>query len=113
LRKSEIEKFRNYTFDTISFIPKLLIFRAFTNSCSKYLTSFTWFTIPCSWIPNCFIRARSTLSTIKVWIYLWTRLTDTTGDAIDLIFTTIFAFILVVVEIVRMIAWDTKSAIEE
>jgi hypothetical protein len=40
-------------------------------------------------------------------------LTDTTGDAIDLVFSTIFAFILVEVEIVRMIAWDTKTAIEE
>lgn len=113
LSKTEIEEFRDHAFDTVSLIPKSLLFWALTVACSKYFSSLAGLAVPSCWIPHSLVRAGRTLGTIEVRICLRTSLADLTGDAVDLVFTAVFALVFVEVVIVGVVAWSAKSAIEE
>jgi hypothetical protein len=113
LGEREIEEFRDHTLDTVSLIPKSLLCRTLAASCIKYLPSFAGLTVPGCWVPHSLVGAWGTLGAVEVRIGLRAGLADLTGDAVDLVFTAVFAFVFVEVVIVGMVAWNAKTSIEE
>lgn len=76
-------------------------------------TTLAGFTVAAVWIPHRSLRADITFLAIEVWGLFWAVHTFLLGNAVDLIMRADLANLLSEVEVVRMVALDADSTVEE
>lgn len=87
--------------------------RALTGLIEHNHTTLAGFTVAAVWIPHRSLRADITFLAIEVWGLFWAVHTFLLGNAVDLIMRADLANLLSEVEVVRMVALDADSTVEE
>lgn len=109
---AEVEVLGRLAFYAVGSVPEKTSW-ALTGLIEHNHTALAGFAVAAVWIPHRSLRADITFLAIEVWSLFWTVHTLLLGNAIDLIMRAHLAYLLSEVEVVRMVALDADSTIEE